>query len=125
MNRYIKKTICVIALLLTILIVYLIYFISTLSFYESKAPSDTAVWKGAPDCGFWYDVVSVDSIHHVARIKIYHDYDTCLEIDKYYYDKENKINPFTRLNILNSIFDFDINTGYIILWDNDSLRFKH
>ena len=94
------------------------------SFTESQSPTGSSVWIGDADFGCWYDILEVDSDKYIAKIVIYHDYDDDKWNEAYYCNDTKKIKPFTKENIIESILDYDINTGFIVLKGNvsDSLR---
>ena len=94
------------------------------SFKEIPSPTSSSVWIGDSDFGCWYDILEIDSVNYIAKIKIYHDYDDGVWNEAYYCNDSRSITPFTKQNILNSVLDYDVNTEYIILKGamNDSLR---
>lgn len=40
-----------------------------------------AIWKGAEDEGFWFEIISINSTQKTYRIKIYNDYNGELVVD--------------------------------------------
>jgi len=70
----------------------------------SNIPDD-AIWHGATDEGFWFWIVSVDSVNRHVRVKIYNDYDGMLMMDGNYSEQKGcEIEPFTADNIIDNIF---------------------
>ena len=121
MNKIHLITVCLCAALLIAIFSFFL-FDALNSDYERKAPTNTSVWIGDVDFGCWYDISEVDSINYVARIKIYHDYDTGIWNEAYYRNSSKSVTPFSKQNILKSILDYDINNGNIALkLANDSL----
>lgn len=124
-----KKILKLLSVLLCCLFCTIVVFVCLVikqdsQYYSSSfSPTNTAVWIGDVDFGCWYDILDVDSINHIVKIKVYHDYDDGVWNESYYYDRNRSIIPFTKENILNSIFEYDINTGVIILKSpSDSLK---
>lgn len=46
----------------------------------SNIPKE-AIWKGAEDEGFWFEIISINSTQRTYRIKIYNDYNGELVVD--------------------------------------------
>lgn len=118
-KRLAMKKICI--LLIIVFITIELYDVCFLA--EKKAPTETAVWIGDYDFGCWYDILYLDSVNYITRIKVYHDYDEGIWNDAYYMNENKSITPFTRQNIINSILDFDVSTNQILLKQNNDTLF--
>jgi len=72
---------------------------------------ETAKWIGGCDGGYWFDIVEINTIENICRIKIFYDYNGELISDKYYkLQAECKTKFNNESELINAILGYDFET---------------
>ncbi len=120
MKNKMKLIVVVIIIALASIIAFVVYSFNN-NCYEPIRPSSVpkeAFWRGAPDEGFWFEIINVDSISKTVRFKIYSDYNGDVVLDADFREKCNcKTIPFSKENIISNLMALDYRDGkYGEIW---------
>lgn len=109
---------------LFLVVIGYVWIISTNSPVIHKRFSDlpnNAVWIGGADAGFWFHIVSIDSIKRTYRFRIYNDYDGKMVMDGNFKKDDHCMGNYPlNKNIVSEINLFQFNE--IVMKNNCSLK---
>jgi hypothetical protein len=106
MKNKMKLIVGIIIVALASIIAFVVYSFNNNN-YEPERPSSVpkeAFWRGAPDEGFWFEIINVDSISKTVRLKIYTDTKGEVALDADFREKSNcKTIPFSKENVISNL----------------------
>jgi hypothetical protein len=111
-----KRSIKIILSLILIIVVGILIFWFSIRVPNKVEPDKlnnipkNAIWKGSVDEGFWFELVKVDTIKKIYRIRIYNDYKGELIADADFIKQTDcKVDYPLNNNVINEIlyFEFD------------------
>jgi hypothetical protein len=111
-----KRNMKIILLITSIIIIGILVFWFNIRVPNKDEPQrlnnipKSAIWKGSVDEGFWFELVKIDTVKKIYRIRIYNDYKGGLVADADFIKQTNcKVDYPLNNDIINEIiyFEFD------------------